>query len=135
MTISRFSLLCMVASVAQAIVAQTGAAQADPVTTPSGQLVTLYDVVLEPGLSRFRYLAPAIDPAGQGLTYADVAADFVWLCESFAIPGLVAAGKSTDHVIIALSDRAVEFGVATPEATQFIESYTVQGTACIWDEF
>lgn len=125
MTIFRFSLLLMLA---------TGA-QADPVITPSGLSVTLYDVVLETEVARFRYLAPAIDPAGDGLTYEDVAGDFVWLCENFAVPGLVAAGKTSDHVIIALSDRQVDFGVATPEATQFIESYTVQGPSCIWDEF
>jgi Family of unknown function (DUF6497) len=125
MTIFRSSLFLLLAS----------AAQADPVVTPSGQSVTLYDVVLEPSVARFRYLAPAIDPAGQGLTHEDVVGDFVWLCESFAIPGLVAADKSAEHVIIALSDREVEFGVVTPEATQFIESYTVQGPACIWDEF
>ena len=125
MTIFRCSLLLLLASTAHA----------DPVVTPSGQSVTLYDVVLEPSVARFRYLAPALDPAGQGLTHEDVVGDFVWLCESFAIPGLVAAEKTADHVIIAFSDREVEFGVATPEATQFIESYTVQGPACIWDEF
>ena len=54
MTIFRFSLLLMLA---------TGA-QADPVITPSGLSVTLYDVVLETEVARFRYLAPAIDPAG-----------------------------------------------------------------------
>ena len=125
MTIFRYSLLLVLA---------TGA-QAAPIITPSGQTVTLYDVVLETDVARFRYLAPAIDPAGQGLTHDDVIADFVWLCENFAVPGLVAAGKTSDHVIIALSDRQVEFGVLTPEATQFIESYTVQGPSCIWDEF
>jgi Family of unknown function (DUF6497) len=125
MTIFRCSLLILLAT----------AAQADPVTTPSGQSITLYDVVLEPGIARFRYLAPAIDPAGQGLTHEDVAGDFQWLCETFAIPGLAAAAKTADHVIITLSDREVEFGVATPEATQFIESYTIDGTTCIWDAF
>ncbi len=125
MTIFRCSLFLLLAS----------AAQADPITTPSGQLVTLYDVVLEPDLARFRYLAPAIDPAGQGLTHEDVVGDFVWLCESFAVPGLIAAEKSAEHVIIALSDREVEFGATMPEATQFFESYSVQGPTCIWDEF
>ena len=125
MTIFRCSVAILLAS----------PANADPVVTPSGQSVTLYDVVLEPDVARFRYLAPAIDPAGQALSYEDVASDFVWLCESFAIPGLVQANKSTEHVIIALSDRELEFGVAAPDAIQFIESYTVQGPTCIWDEF
>ena len=125
MTIFRFSLLALCAT----------AVHAEQVTTPSGQSVTLYDVVLETDVARFRYLAPAIDPAAQGLMHEDVVGDFVWLCESFAIPGLVAAEKTAEHVIIAMSDREVEFGVAMPEATQFIESYTVQGPSCIWDEF
>ena len=127
MTISRFSLLALCAS----------AAHADPVLTPSGQQATLYDVVLEPdvGIARFRYLTPAIDPAGQGLTHDDLVGDFIWLCETFAIPGLVAAGKSAAHVIITFSDRAVEFGASDPAATQFIEAYSVNGATCIWDEF
>ena len=125
MTIFRCSMVVLMASTAHA----------DPVATPSGQTVTLFDVVLEPDVARFRYLAPAINPAGQGLTHDDVVGDFVWLCESFAIPGLVQADKSTEHVIIAMSDREVEFGIAAPDATQFIESYTVQGPDCIWDEF
>ena len=127
MTIFRYSLLILWAS----------ASQAEPILTPSGHAVTLYDVVLEPndGIARFRYLAPAIDPAGQGLGHDDVVGDFKWLCETVAIPGLIAAEKSADHVIITFSDREVEFGVATPEATQFIESYSVEGTTCIWDEF
>jgi hypothetical protein len=127
MTIFRSSLLALCATTAHS----------DPIITPSGQSVTLYDVVLEPddGIARFRYLTPAIDPAGQGLTHDDVVGDFEWLCETYAIPGLIAAEKTAAHVIITFSDREVEFGVATPEATQFIESYTVEGTTCIWDAF
>ena len=127
MTIFRCSVLILCA----------GMAHAEPVTTPSGQQITLYDVVLEPdaSIARFRYLAPAIDPAGQALTHDAVFGDFVWLCETTAIPGLAAAGKAARHVIITFSDREVDFGVATPEATQFIESYSVEGTTCIWDAF
>jgi hypothetical protein len=125
MTIFRCSVLALIATTAHA----------DPITAPSGQQVTLYDVLLEPGIARFRYLAPAIDPAGQGLTRADVDADFIWLCQTIALPSLVAANKTADHVLIMLADREVDFGVATPEATQFIESYSVDGTTCIWDAF
>ena len=127
MTIFRSSLLALCAA----------SAQAEPITAPSGQLVTLHDVVLEPdaGIARFRYLTPAINPAGQGLQHDEVFGDFEWLCETMAIPGLAGAGKTADHVIITFFDRAVAFGVATPKATQFIESYSIEGTTCIWDAF
>jgi hypothetical protein len=135
MTIFRSSLLALCATALSDVALFATGAHADPIITPSGQSITLYDVVLEPDVARFRYLTPAIDPAGQGLTHDDVVGDFEWLCETYAIPGLIAAEKTAAHVIIAFSDHEVEFGVATPEATQFIESYTVEGTICIWDAF
>ncbi|NCT11973.1 MAG: hypothetical protein GW767_04385 [Rhodobacterales bacterium] len=127
MTISRFSLAFSVLA---------GAACAQGVTTPSGQEVTLFDVRVEDaGVVRFRFLAPAIDPAGQGLVFDDVAGDFGWLCETVALPALAQSGRPAQQVVISLSDREVAFGQAAPEATQFFEAYALDGSTCIWQAF
>lgn len=113
------------------------AAQAQSVTTPSGQTVTLYDLRIEPdtGYARFRFLAPAIAPGDTALTYADVSDDFQWLCESFALPELQAQGWVAAQIVITLSDRAVAQGSTDPDATQFFEGFSTDGATCIWEQF
>lgn len=108
----------------------------DGIALPSGQTVTFYDVrVDQPGTYRFRFLAPALDPAGQGLTYDDVVDDFPVLCDTYALPALAAAGETATEIVISLMDRPVEFGVATPDAVQMFEPYTVQDGHCLWEQF
>jgi hypothetical protein len=113
------------------------AAHAQSVETPSGQTVTLYDLRIEPdtGYARFRFLAPAIAPGEGALTYADVADDFPWLCESFALPELQAQGWVAAQIVITLSDREVEQGSTDPDATQFFEGFSTDGATCIWEQF
>ena len=48
---------------------------------------------------------------------------------------LPATGPQPSQIVISLSDRAVPFGEADPEATQFFEAYRVEGGACIWEMF
>ncbi len=127
MTIFRFSLVFALLA---------GGVGAQAVTTPSGQQVTLFDVrVEEAGVVRFRFLAPALDPARQGLVFDDVAGDFSWLCATVAVPALAQSGRSAQQVVISLSDREVAFGQPAPEATQFFEAYSLDGSTCIWQAF
>jgi len=81
--------------------------------------------------ARFRFIMPAI---GTDAGYADVAADFVSLCESYVLPAL-AGQQIPDQIVISLADRATAFGVATPEATQFFEAFSLNGASCIWESF
>lgn len=110
-----------------------GAAGAVEVPQPSGQRVSLIDVIVEaaPPLVRFRFLAPDIAPAGGGLSYADVAGDFPYLCENVVLPAIQQAGLAVPDVIISLSDQVVPFGVAAPGATQFFEPYEIVDNACV----
>ncbi|MEM6728661.1 MAG: DUF6497 family protein, partial [Pseudomonadota bacterium] len=103
---------------------------------PSGHETTFLDSFYEAQAdgalwARFRFVMPAI---GQGVDYADVADDFLTLCENYALPSL--AGQDIpDQIIITLADRPTEFGVATPDATQFFEAFQPSGASCIWDSF
>jgi len=111
---------------------------AEDIALPSGQSVTLFDVVLEEGpprVARLRFLAPDIDPAGAALTYAAVAPDFVYLCDSYGLPALAANDWQVDEIVISMSDREVAFGVATPEATQYFEPFTVVDGHCAQAQF
>lgn len=103
---------------------------------PSGQALTFQESFLEEQESgqvwaRFRFVMPAI---AQGLTYGDLTDDFVHLCQVYVVPGLEPAAMP-DQIVISIGDRATEFGLPHPEATQFFEAFSVQNGDCIWGEF
>ena len=118
------------------------AAAADAVSVPSGQTVTLAEVLLDeaPGQpgdtwARFRFLAPQIARGTGTITYEAAAPDMDHLCGSIALPYLADHGVSAARVVISLSDRMVPFGAQDPEATQFFEAYRPEGAACMWEAF
>ena len=118
-------------------------ALAETVVAPSGMGLTLHETRVErhEGLGptaagaetwvRFRFLAPEIAEAG----YAGVEADFLPLCEEFALPRIAALGTSADVVILSIEDRPVEFGTMDPEAVQVFESFRAGTGRCEWELF
>jgi hypothetical protein len=110
------------------------------VAVPSGQQVTLQDVIWNvPGPNglaiRFRFLAPAIAKAGGTVDFATAAADMAHLCQSFALPRVSDFGPRPTQIIISFADQPVPFGEPAPEATQFFEAYRLENDACIWEPF
>lgn len=105
-------------------------------TVPSGQPVTLQEVLIDAvgteSWLRFRYIAPEITrdaSADPEITFTDM----THLCEAEALPYIADFDLSGDVIVISLADRATEFGIADPEATQFFEAFRVQDDACIWE--
>ena len=110
------------------------------ITAPSGQIVTLQDVVWNApgpdGLTlRFRFLAPAIAEEGGSVDFDAASADMLWLCQTYALPRVPNPGPQPSQIIISLSDRDVPFGQAAPDATQFFEAYSLKDGTCIWNVF
>lgn len=107
---------------------------------PSGlapQLLEEFVEVKPDGLftyARFRFVAPEIGEA-DGLEYESLADDFLVLCEQYALPKLSDQPEPIDRVIISYSDRALEFGLSDPDATQYFEQFTLEDGACIWEQF
>jgi hypothetical protein len=116
-------------------------ALAETVAVPSGQAVTLLDVIRDApgdeGLTvRFRFVAPAIARDGGTVGFAEAEADMQHLCDTYALPrALTVTGPRPERIVIALSDRPVAFGAAAPEATQFFEVYAIDGDTCRWEPF
>ena len=106
---------------------------------PSGQSITLDEVLIDEVNSeswlRFRFLAPQIARDGGDTDYAAAEGDFVHLCETVARPYLSEFDLAPDVVVIALMDRAVPFGQADPDATQFIEAFRILDNSCTWEAF
>ncbi|MES2143446.1 MAG: DUF6497 family protein [Pseudomonadota bacterium] len=110
-----------------------------PVDVPSGQPVTLIDIILnEPGPAgntmRFRFLAPEIAPDAS-ITFDTAVIDMAALCDSYALPRATEATPVPDQIIISLADRVVPFGQADPEAIQYFEAYRIEDGACTWEMF
>ncbi len=109
---------------------------------PSGQVVTLIETIWNaPGpeglVSRFRFLAPAINPetaAETGVVDFDLAAaDIAWLCQNYALERVVQMGPEPAQVVVSLSDRLVPFGETSPESVQFFEAFRIENGTCIWE--
>ena len=133
--------LALLALLAAPLPAAASAQAAEPlIAVPSGQPVSLIETIIgAPGpgglTARFRFLAPEIGHEAGGISFAEAEPDMLYLCESYALPRLADPGPKVAQVIISLSDRALPFGQAAPEATQFFEAYRPEGGRCIWEGF
>ena len=109
------------------------------VEVPSGQEVTVQDVILEAPEAeavtlRFRFVAPGIAEGG-GVDFDTAAADLQALCEDYALPRLAEFGPEAAQVVISMSAVPVEFGATVPDVVQFFESYSVVDGGCQWEVF
>lgn len=111
---------------------------------PSGTEVLLQEVLLdpsptqgtaEPPWARFRFVAPDLRRDGAGQTHAAAATDMDHLCRAVVRPYLDHHQLATTRVVISLADRALPFGQAAPEASQFFESYQLVDGQCVWEGY
>lgn len=112
----------------------------DPIALPSGQKVTLLEVLSNipgnDGLAvRYRFLAPEIAREGGTLDAETAGKDMDWLCTTYVLPRLSQNGPKPAEIVISMSDRDVPFGEEHPEATQFFNSYAIADGACEWEMF
>lgn len=120
-----------------ALSASAAGAEAARVVLPSGQSVSLMQVLVDEDQAtvRFRFLAPEIGPAEPARTYDDVADDLPWLCDNLAVPVLDAVGLEVSGIVISLADRFIEFGNSDPSVTQFFEPFSLSEGACLVEQF
>lgn len=108
--------------------APAGAAE---VPVPSGHVMELFDVIMEPELGRFRFALPAV---ADGVGFADLVDDLDYLCAQVAQPALVAAGADISEIVISVSAAQVPFGEPT-EVVQYFQPYRLIDGKCEWDAF
>lgn len=113
---------------------------ADKITVPSGQAVTLLDVIEDTqgpeGLTvRFRFLAPGVAKVGGTVSAETAATDMDALCQDYALPRIANTGPQPAQIVISMADRDVPFGETHPEATQLFNSYSIADGTCVWDMF
>ena len=102
---------------------------------PSGHAVSLQEVIWNvPGSNgmalRFRFVAPDIG-AGGGQTAAMAQGDMQWLCDTYALSHMAdLPAPQPAEIIISLSDRALPFGQAAPDAVQYFQSFAPKGGLC-----
>lgn len=121
------------------ILMATSAATQQAVSVPSGQAVSLNEVLLDDATGetwvRFRFVAPAIARDGGSVDYDVAAGDIEHLCRDMVIPYMSEFELAFTHVVISMADRDVPFGEANPNATQFFEAYRLEDADCIWEAY
>ncbi|MCH2095041.1 MAG: DUF6497 family protein [Rhodobacteraceae bacterium] len=104
---------------------------------PSGQPVEFHEMIWnQPGSGltyRFRFIAPELGQTGRG--FDDVAADFEYLCNVYALPRLSSIGPKPTDIIISMASEPTDFGQPSPEVTQFFEAFSLKDGLCIWEYF
>jgi Family of unknown function (DUF6497) len=106
----------------------------EQVPVPSGQPVTLQDVVwsiapFQPIRLRFRFVAPEIRVGGT-VDFAAAAEDMMALCRGFARATMATEGRITDEIIISMAEKPVAFGETLPDVVQFFEAFKIEGDTC-----
>lgn len=114
--------------------ALAGTGSDDLVPVPSGQAVTLQEVIWNvPGTQgltlRFRFVAHDLATLDVETALADMQA----LCDAYAAPRVTDFGPVPQQIIISLADAARPFGEAAPDAVQYFEAYRMENGACIWE--
>lgn len=108
-----------------------GPVAAADITVPSGHVLQLFDVIIEPEMGRFRFSLPAV---ASGVEFADLVDDFDYLCAQVAQPALVAAGSQVADIVISVSAAPVPFGEQT-DVVQYFQPYRLVDGKCEWDAF
>lgn len=110
------------------------------ISVPSGQSVTLQDIIWNSAgpdgpVARFRFVGPAIARGTGGISADEVGQDLLHLCQNIVLGKLAEKGALPSTVILSLADRPVIFGETVPDATQYFESFRIDGGRCVWELF
>lgn len=133
-------LVLALCGVLAALSAHAESPTVEEIPVPSGQRIALQDVIWgEPGPEgltvRFRFVAPEIAAIGGSITFDEAIEDMDFLCNTYALPrARTTTGPEPSMIIVSFAEMPVEFGVIT-EAVQFIETYVIEGDACIAEAF
>lgn len=121
--------------------ATQAAPEAAPIKLPSGQEVTLFQVIWPHADERqgerrlrYRFVAPRI--ARDAARRVDARAaedDMLYLCTHVALPALRQDGRQVDEIVITLMARPVPFGSTDPRVRQFIDTFLPEGDQCQWE--
>jgi len=106
---------------------------------PSGQQVTLHEVLVDPQAAatylRFRFIVPAVARGDAQLPFDVAGADMLHLCDTLALPYIAQNALVGDKIVITFMDQYTEFGTFDPDTTQFIEGFRAEDGRCMWDGF
>lgn len=121
------------------ILAAPALAEDGVVTAPSGQVVTLTDVLVEenPWSGEVqvvvRLVAPAI--AGPDAVSTAIRADMDWACETWGLPAAAELTSPPDWIVVEMMEGPAQRGEPTPGLRRLFETYRPDGAICIWELF
>ncbi len=82
-----------------------------------------------------RFVVPDIARKTATLSYDEAAPLMDRLCAQVALPAILNTGSTIEQILVILMDRPIPRGQAMPDATQFINIYSILDGHCIWEDF
>jgi hypothetical protein len=107
---------------------------------PSGQIVALQDIIWnsqgpDGPVARFRFIASDIARDGGSIDAETAGQDMLHLCQTIVLAKMTEHSRLAQAVVISMADRSMVFGEANPDATQYFESFRIEGDICIGELF
>jgi hypothetical protein len=132
-------LVTPILSILLATVAQAQDGQIARAEAPSGQRVTLADVIPEehPWSGEMQIVIRLVAPeiAADTLTNSQLREDMDWACRVWGVPAARDLSASPDWVVVEMMAEPAPRGEATPGIRRFFETYRLEGPICIWELF
>ena len=82
-----------------------------------------------------RFVVAAIARDGGGVDYDAAGPDMDRVCTDIAVPVILNTESKIDRILVVFMDQPVPRGQPMPEATQFINVYSLENGRCIWEDF
>lgn len=107
------------------------------ITVPSNQEIELYETLNETDAKvlRLRFVAPDLASPMKRPSFDALSEDFQVLCDTFGLAQAQKLDVSPDQIVISLSAKPVEFGIAQTEVEQIFEAFSVQNETCMLEMF
>lgn len=82
-----------------------------------------------------RLVVPEIARNGGSVDYDSAGPYMDRVCADIAVPTILNTESKIDRVLVVFMDQPVPRGQPMPEATQFINIYSLENGRCIWEDF
>jgi len=107
------------------------------IIVPSQQSITFLETRAETETNtlRLRFVAPDLESPLDRPSFEEMSQDLQALCDAFAVEEAEKIAFQPTQIVVSLSSKPVEFGVAQTEVEQVFEAFSLKNGSCMLEMF